>query len=67
MPGESFMEQLVDFPRPGQEVLGSGSFMGVEAVTSPSDFLVLSLELLTVDPQVESFSQRLEILLGSSS
>ena len=59
------MEQLVDFPSTGQEVLGSGSFMGVEAVTSPSDFLVLLPELITVDPQVESFSQRPEYLLGS--
>ena len=41
--------------------------MEVEAVTSPSDFLVLSPELLTAAPLVKSFSQRPKVLLGSSS
>ena len=67
MPGGWFLEQLVDFPRLGQNFVGAQGFMEVEAVTSPSDFLVLLPELLTVDPQVEYFSQRLDFLLGSSS
>ena len=67
MPGGSFLEQLVDFPRPGQAFVGAEIFMGMEAVTSPSDFLVFSPELLTADPLVKSFSQWPEVLLGSSS
>ena len=66
MPGGIFLEQLVDFPRPGQDFVGDGVFMEVEAVTSPSDFLVLSLEHLVADPLVKYFSQRPEVLLGSS-
>ena len=67
MPGGRFLEQLVDFPRPGQASVGAEGFMEVEAVMSPSDFLVLSPELLTTDPLVKSFSQRPEVLLGSTS
>ena len=67
VPGGSFLDQLVDIPRPGQDFVGAEVFMGVEAVTSLSDFLVLSPEQLTVDPLVKSISQRPKILLGSSS
>ena len=67
VPGGSFLEQWVAFPRPGQDLVGSGVFMDVEAVTSPSDFLILSPEHLVADPLVKSFSQRLEVLVGSSN
>ena len=67
VPGGSFLEQWVAFPRPGQDLVGSGVFMDVEAVTSPSDFLILSPEHLVADALVKSFSQRPEVLLGSSS
>ena len=44
VPGGGVMEQVVDIPRLSQEVLDSASFMplGLESVTSLSDFLVFS-------------------------
>ena len=67
VPGGRCLEKLVDFPRLGQDFVGAEVFMEVEAVTSPSDFLVLLPELLTVSPLVKSFSQGPEVLLGSTS
>ena len=67
--GGGMMEQLVDIPRLGQDMVGSASLvpLGLEAITSPSDFLVLSPKLLTTVTQEEYFTQWSEAWLGSSN
>ena len=69
VPGGGMMEQLVDIPSLGQDVVGSASLvtLGLETVSSSSDFLVFSPELLTAVSQEESFTQRSEVWLGSSN
>ena len=69
VPGGGLMEQLMDIPRLGQDVVGSASLVtvGLETVSSPSDFLVFSPDLLTAVSQVESPFQRSEDRLGSSN
>ena len=69
VPGGGMMEQLVDIPILGQDVVGSESMVivGLETVSSPSDFLVLSLDLLTAVTQEESTIQRSDVWLGSSN
>ena len=44
VPGGGSMELLVGFPRPGQDELAPASLkpLGLEDVTSPSEFLVFS-------------------------
>ena len=69
VPGGGMMEQLVDIPRLGQDVVGSASLvtLGLETVSSPSDFLVFSPELLTAVTQEESTIQWSDVWLGSSN
>ena len=68
VPGGGVMEQVVDIPRLSQEVLDSASFMslGLEGITSPSDFLVFSpVVQLPVDPHVDPSSHLPDDLLGT--
>ena len=70
VPGGGMMEQGVDIPRMGQEVLDSASWvpLRLEDVTSPSEFLVSSsVEQLPVEPHVDSFTHLPVDLLGSPS
>ena len=69
VPGGGMMEQLVDIPRLGQDVVESASLvtLGLETVSSLSDFLVFSPELLTAVTQEESTIQWSDVWLGSSN
>ena len=69
VPGGGMMEQLVDIPRLGQDVVGLASLLtlGLETVSSSSDFLVLSPDLLTAVTQEKTLFQRSEVRLGSSN